>query len=266
MKKSRDSMLSLEEVRARSNRGSIIIIFLVIVLNISVFYVYYTSDNRNVDYHHSYVKNNQKVICIKLKDIKPAYILNERNLADLDFKNTKFIWDADMGQKRIKSIIDDLSISDFDFNKVEDLQNGENITVVVEKDTSSYKVSGSITFEVIYKEKDENDISNRIKNPKDYVFEYSHYEYLTKEQLYEIKTSNQLRIAINEIYARHGYCFRNNETVQKYFDSKSWYERDETVFEDSHIELNKYEYANLKKLTSLKKGKLDYHINDPLTI
>lgn len=36
------------------------------------------------------------------------------------------------------------------------------------------------------------------------------------------KSLYELRIARNEIYARHGYIFQD-ESLQKYFDNKSWY-------------------------------------------
>lgn len=38
---------------------------------------------------------------------------------------------------------------------------------------------------------------------------------------------NDIKIAKNEIYARHGYVFET-ENLQQYFDSQSWYEKDPT--------------------------------------
>ena len=56
----------------------------------------------------------------------------------------------------------------------------------------------------------------------DYVFPQSSSEYLIRDDL-EGKTGEELRIARNEIYARHGRRF-NDKTLQWYFDAKSWYQ------------------------------------------
>lgn len=63
-------------------------------------------------------------------------------------------------------------------------------------------------------------------------------------------SDNDLRIAINEIYARHGYHFKSAD-LQEYFNSTRWYE-DEGITDQSEItgELNKYEKENLENLTA----------------
>lgn len=43
---------------------------------------------------------------------------------------------------------------------------------------------------------------------------------LTLEEVQDM-TAEQIRMAVNEIYARHGHCFRGPN--QEYFESKSWY-------------------------------------------
>ena len=99
-----------------------------------------------------------------------------------------------------------------------------------------------------------------------YVFENSDSEYLTASQLSSIKTTTQLRIAINEIYARHGYLYINNNSIQRYFDAKNWYYKDEYLYEDTQMVWNTYEDANLKKLAKLRKGKLKYNPSSSLNI
>lgn len=63
-------------------------------------------------------------------------------------------------------------------------------------------------------------------------------------------SDDDLRIAINEIYARHGYHFKSAD-LQEYFNSTRWYE-DEGITNQSEItaELNKYEKENLENLTA----------------
>lgn len=63
-------------------------------------------------------------------------------------------------------------------------------------------------------------------------------------------SDEELRIAINEIYARHGYHFKSAD-LQDYFNSCRWYE-DYGITDQSEIndELNKYEKENLANLTA----------------
>ena len=57
--------------------------------------------------------------------------------------------------------------------------------------------------------------------------------------------------ARNEIYARHGYIFRDS-ALRSYFEGKSWYEG--TVPSDafSATVFNEYELANIKLIQSLE--------------
>ena len=67
--------------------------------------------------------------------------------------------------------------------------------------------------------------------------------YLTEDDLIGLN-AEQCRLARNEIYARHGRRF-NDASLQRYFDSCSWYEgtTDPEVFRDSVF--NEYERANI---------------------
>lgn len=55
-------------------------------------------------------------------------------------------------------------------------------------------------------------------------------------------TKEELRIARNEIYARHGYIFKSND-LREYFSSKSWYQ---PMYSDaSSLSLNEFEIYNV---------------------
>lgn len=54
-----------------------------------------------------------------------------------------------------------------------------------------------------------------------FIFPNSHLEYLGDADL-RGRTAWELKIARNEIYARHGYIFESEE-MRNYFNSKSWY-------------------------------------------
>jgi len=84
-----------------------------------------------------------------------------------------------------------------------------------------------------------------------YILPYSDSQYLSESDLYGL-TSEQLRIARNEIYARHGRTF-NDEGLQSYFNSCSWYYG--TVSPENFNEniLNKYEKANRDLIARYEK-------------
>lgn len=92
----------------------------------------------------------------------------------------------------------------------------------------------------------ESDGESMIGVAEEYIFFDSDRRFLTDAELaeYDIDT---LRVARNEIYARHGRCF-NDEGLQEYFESTSWY--DGTIAPEDFDEsiLNKYEKRNLKKI------------------
>ena len=54
-----------------------------------------------------------------------------------------------------------------------------------------------------------------------YIFPYSNSSLLTASDLYGM-TNDQLRLARNEIYARHGYVFSDTK-LQEHFANKPWY-------------------------------------------
>ncbi|MGM7634633.1 YARHG domain-containing protein [Bacillus sp. Hm123] len=54
-----------------------------------------------------------------------------------------------------------------------------------------------------------------------YILPHSDYTYLTYSDIAGL-TKKELRLARNEIYARHGYIFNSND-LQNYFSSQSWY-------------------------------------------
>lgn len=55
----------------------------------------------------------------------------------------------------------------------------------------------------------------------DFVFPDSSQRYITGEELQGL-SETEILLARNEIYAKHGYIFRN-EALNQYFNSKSWY-------------------------------------------
>ena len=91
---------------------------------------------------------------------------------------------------------------------------------------------------------DKTDLSSR-----DYIFPDSNSRYLTDEDLSGY-SSDQLELAKNEIYARHGRKFVT-QRIADYFNSKSWYQGtvDPDTFDAQQGSIfNEYEIANIQKI------------------
>lgn len=88
----------------------------------------------------------------------------------------------------------------------------------------------------------------------DYILPTSSTAYLTEEDLKNL-TADELRLARNEIYARHGRIF-TTEDLNEYFNSKSWYT---PVYEPEEFDqiasslFNEYEVANLDLIVEAEK-------------
>lgn len=71
-------------------------------------------------------------------------------------------------------------------------------------------------------------------------------------------TNNQLWLARNEIYARHGKVFQD-EYLASYFEACSWYEAKTDKNEVSERELNEVEIANLKLIVAAEENYAKEH-------
>lgn len=83
-----------------------------------------------------------------------------------------------------------------------------------------------------------------------YILPDANKVYYTKNELMKLN-QKQLRIAVNEIYARHGRRF-NDQDLQTYFDEKDWYDGEVEPDDFDESVLNKYEKANVKLIASLQ--------------
>ena len=86
----------------------------------------------------------------------------------------------------------------------------------------------------------------------DYVIPYSSTRYLTNTDLTGL-SEWQMRIARNEIYARHGRIFKSDDLAD-YFASKSWYTPSVSADQFDNSYLNAIEIENLKLITAYEKA------------
>lgn len=104
--------------------------------------------------------------------------------------------------------------------------------------------------------KEETIIEETLSNGSEYIIPYSNTQYLTEKDVEEL-SKEEIRIAINEIYARHGRAFET-EDLNAYFSSKGWYQPQYFAEEFRQIEdsvLNEYEKENIKFLAAIRDGK-----------
>lgn len=87
---------------------------------------------------------------------------------------------------------------------------------------------------------------------KEYILEDSSSRYLTEDDLKGMNAS-QLQMAINEIYARHHRKFQT-ESIQKYFNTKSWYSGTVEPEQFDENTLNQYEGKNIALMIQCMKG------------
>lgn len=85
------------------------------------------------------------------------------------------------------------------------------------------------------------------------IFPDSDNVYLTESDLYDL-TQWELRIARNEIYARHG-CIFQDELLQDYFNNCSWYNSINIPATEGNDLLNEVEKENAKFIKAYEKEK-----------
>ena len=75
-------------------------------------------------------------------------------------------------------------------------------------------------------------------------------------------TAEELFIARNEIFARHGYVFKSLPNLQSYFESKSWYTPDKNYSGDLSGEIEESNFGMIKSIEFLK---MSYDSCQPVT-
>ena len=99
---------------------------------------------------------------------------------------------------------------------------GEVQTIAIDKDIIvNAGGTGSADEKSEMQDSQTTEDSQTVQNTEDYIFPNSSSVLLTDAEVSGI-SKDQLRIGRNEILARHGRRF-NDQALQQYFDSKSWY-------------------------------------------
>ena len=88
-------------------------------------------------------------------------------------------------------------------------------------------------------------------NSDEYVLVGSDMRYIDKSEVYCLSKDN-MEIALNEIYARHGRKFASQE-LSNYFNSKIWYRGTVEPSDFNENVFNKYELANINTILEVMK-------------
>ncbi len=86
----------------------------------------------------------------------------------------------------------------------------------------------------------------------DFIIPDSATRFLTNADL-NILTTEEIRIARNEIFARHGRIFKSKD-MNDYFGKKDWYKPSVPAEQFDNSYLNKIELENLKLITNYEKA------------
>ena len=117
----------------------------------------------------------------------------------------------------------------------------------------AYQEAKDLYHDCIYGVSKEDDYDEY--EDEDYILPTSDSEYLTRSDVEDL-SQEENRLAINEIYARHGYTY-TTEDLQEYFEDKSWYHSDPDVNQSTWNDsmLNNYERENINLLATVSKEK-----------
>ncbi|WP_088041585.1 YARHG domain-containing protein [Bacillus sp. EAC] len=113
---------------------------------------------------------------------------------------------------------------------VKEVKKDENKVEVTEKPAEQTTTSGTEDTE-------------EATNSTDFILPDSNLKNLTNGDI-ERLTPSDLRIARNEIYARHGFVFKSAD-LNNYFATKSWYSQDPT-YQGTLNEFEKYNLSLIK--------------------
>jgi len=127
-------------------------------------------------------------------------------------------------------------------NATDDTSENSNGDVFAETQTDAQTVSAAQPDSYVKVETPEPVIA-QIADERDYILPFSSERELTDSDLREL-TKDELRLARNEIFARYGRLFIDEE-LQAYFDSKLWYNNLPKIPPGDELELTGLELKNI---------------------
>lgn len=180
-----------------------------------------------------------------------VFLLGRKGIIDIPFLNkTSATGDASTGARSDSSDDEDdgAEAVDQEPKKIRDYSN-------YAKNISRSKAAEASTKEDTSDDEGEEDEESDYSG-EDYIFPDSSDEDISESDIEDL-SNEDLRIAINEIYARHGYTFPNNEEMRNYFQGQDWYEADPDMDDQKKVKMSKTEKKNLDKMASERQKRKD---------
>ncbi len=154
-------------------------------------------------------------------------------------------WSSEATIKEANYTDDEMKVLYHFHKEQEDMSNGNieitdtDKTAILRKDENDkFRVVDIVNGNLM----DNSNQVNTVSSDQEYILPGSDSTYLSRSDLTGL-SSDELRLARNELYARHGRKF-NDAALQEYFNSKDWYNGTIDPDDFSESMLNEYEVAN----------------------
>lgn len=215
----------------------------------------------NVSIYSDEVPNKNFIIKLNKKDddwlIEPLPFIIKKSIYIPEDKNIEVI--VNDIKLDLKDISSTKGYDFFIYSPIVVKYEGANIKPLV-VDMNNLSDTSSIVFEPAHgtTSNSNTETSKRASNNEDFhnnsdfIFPNSSTQELSVSAL-ENLTKEELGIARNEIYARHGYIF-NQEPFKSYFKSKNWYVPN-SQFKGSNNDLYPVEYTNIQLILQYEKSR-----------
>ena len=182
----------------------------------------------------TYAKNDDYYLRIKYQNSEITEIVFTKNDPEIIGEESED--DGSLGETSDNSDTDESDASDFWSDSDSDAGSddaGNNDEDDSDKSSTETKTDDKpdLSAELEYDEHD------------DYILDSSDSRYVKKSEVSKM-SKKKLRLARNEIFARHGYIF-DSADLNKYFNDKNWYIPSIKPSEWSDSLLNKYEKKNI---------------------
>lgn len=115
---------------------------------------------------------------------------------------------------------------------------------------STNTVISTNTADTTNSETTSNQATNSSANDSNYILP-SHTREVTQEDMAHL-TKSELRLAINELFARHGWHFQQSGSIYEYFSKQSWYNPDLNMISSADAE-KKFSAIERKNLSIIKQ-------------
>jgi|GEM_PF-5298814 len=134
-------------------------------------------------------------------------------------------------------------------------ETAKSLHITVKGEEKKFEVSGldeksSIDWDPLNLFGDDDKDADKKEDAKDTLIPEIDTRYYTDKDV-QGKSKDEIQAMLNELYARHGYIFKD-ETLKSQYEKESWYKGTETDMSKVEQSFNTYEKKNLEYLTDVR--------------